>query len=92
MRKPDRGLRQGDATSPVLFDIYHAQTMTKLSKIRSPESQGHAGIPWQWTPGCSLPPVDNKKAYGNLVTESIRVIETLPYLLTILPSWYRTGN
>ena len=73
----ERGLREGDATSPVLFNLHHAQVMTKLTDTRSSKSQGYAGIQWQWTPGCSLPANDTKKAYGNSANESKRVTETL---------------
>ena len=75
--KPLRGLREGDASSPVLFNIYHATSIEIASQKRNAEYGGKAGIQWQWTPGNSLPPQDTKGASGNSATEEFWVPDVL---------------
>ena len=47
--EPQRGLREGCATSPILFNIYHACVMKLAEKERSNQLEGYIisiGIPW----------------------------------------------
>lgn len=77
---PVRGLREGCATSPVLFNIYHACAMRGAKTQRDKEAgrrETEAGIRWQWIPGNSLPPRDVNKARDNSHAETIVIQESL---------------
>ena len=62
---PVRGLREGCATSPILFNVYHAQAMRLAAKKRrekAAEIVEECGLEWSWGPGNSLPPIEVKRA------------------------------
>ena len=75
--KPMRGLREGDASSPVLFNVYHSTAMEIAGERRKRSGHENPGIAWEWIPGNSLPPKDTTRASGNSTTETIRVTEIL---------------
>ena len=57
---PQRGLREGCPTSPVIFNIFHQTVMrvaTEMRKERANENGFDVGIRWSYMPGNSLPPV-----------------------------------
>jgi len=52
--EPQRGLREGCATSPILLNIYHACVMKLAENERRNQAEGNnisVGIPWIWRPG-----------------------------------------
>ena len=51
---PARGLREGCATSPVMFNIYHQAVMRQAEEERRPEMGEDVGIKWRWMPGSSF--------------------------------------
>ena len=55
---PARGLREGDPSSPVLFNVYHQVVMRVAAKQRkrtADEAGLEVGIPYNWIPGSSFP-------------------------------------
>ena len=52
--KPERGLREGCATSPVMFNIYHQAVMRQAEKERLREGGEGVGVRWRWMPGSSF--------------------------------------
>ena len=52
--RPVRGLREGCATSPVLFNIYHQAVMRQAEEERVREGGEEVGIRWNWMPGSSF--------------------------------------
>ena len=50
---PERGLREGCSTSPVLFNIYHQAVMRQAESSRM-EVNENAGVTWMWIPGGSF--------------------------------------
>ena len=46
---PTRGLREGCATSPVLFNAFHQLVMRQAEEARGRE--GEVGVGWRWVPG-----------------------------------------
>ena len=74
--QPLRRLREGDQTSPVLSNVYHATSMLTANKRREDENQ-NCGIEMQWTPGNSFPPKDTNKANGNSAGEAFRICDVL---------------
>ena len=66
---PMRGLREGCATSPVLFNIYHNISMRMATRERDPNS----GIRWKWIKGNSFPPINIRRANTSTNTEECRL-------------------
>ena len=55
---PERGLREGDPSSPVLFNVYHQAVMrvgTKKRKRKAEEAGLEAGISYRFIPGSAFP-------------------------------------
>ena len=78
--KPQRGLREGCATSPVSFNIYHFTVMREAKARRSREASTHGlevDIRWQYIPGSSLPPKDLSKARKSTAKKTVVVTESL---------------
>ena len=63
--RPLRGLREGCATSPVLFNIYHSAAMRQAAEDRTTSAHEKGlkvGIELSWRPGNSLPPKSTLRA------------------------------
>ena len=77
---PERGLREGCATSPILFNVFHEQAI-KIAHARrkaSAEEKGQeCGLEWKWRPGNSLPANDPKMTLRSSDSESFRITESL---------------
>ena len=56
---PRRGLREGCATSPVLFNIYHSNVIRIAGEERK-RMEPDCGIVWNWVPGIFLLPRDRQ--------------------------------
>ena len=57
--RPLRGLREGCATSPILFNVYHSAAMRQAAEKRKQEAKERGmkvGIGMSWRPGNSSPP------------------------------------
>ena len=78
----ERGLREGCATSPTLFNVYHSTSMRVASiegqkRAKENRHSGQVGIQWQWIPSDSLPPQDKTKARDNSVCQEHNISEIL---------------
>ena len=77
---PARGLREGCATSPILFNIYHAEAMRRASKKRkekATESNLSCGLEWSWVPGRNFPALDPKRTISSSAREDFTVEDSL---------------
>ena len=75
-----RGLREGFATSPILFSIYHACVMKLAEKERRNQAEGNnmsIGIPWIGKPGYSFPSKSQTKAMNSFENEKLGIFESL---------------
>ena len=52
--RPERGLREGCATSPIMFNIYHQAVMRQAEEERLRLGGEEVGIRWKWMPGSSF--------------------------------------
>jgi len=65
---PQRGLREGCATSPVIFNIFHQAVIRVAEKERAREAEKRkkkVGIEWSFMPGHSLPPKNVKNTFNS---------------------------
>ena len=73
---PARGLREGCATSPTLFNIYHAESMRiaqSKRKEKAKEQQQECGLTWTWTPGNCLPAAEPSRILYSKESETINI-------------------
>ena len=78
--KPQRGLREGCATSPTLFNIYHSQVVRiakTLKEEAAKEANQECGLKWSWRAGSSLPPKNVRVAATRAGREKIEITESL---------------
>ena len=76
---PERGLREGDPSSPVLFNIYHQVVMrvaTKSRKRKAEEEGLQMGIGFRYIPGSKFPSVQVWEK-GNSETKRRRIDKEL---------------
>ena len=68
--RPERGLREGCPTSPVLFNIYHQAVMRFAIKERQeiPDPGNPVGIKWGWIPGNNIPG-ERRETYNSEVRD-----------------------
>lgn len=55
---PERGLKEGSPSSPILFNVYHQVVMrsaTKARKRKADEMDETMGITYKWVPGSGFP-------------------------------------
>ena len=64
--------REVCSTSPVLFNIYHSTAMRTGTERRMHRNNFLSGIKWLWSPGCSFPPQDLKRASGSIAMKKKR--------------------
>ena len=72
---PARGLREGCATSPILFNIYHQAVMRRAGQARAAVSE-NVGIEWKWMPGSTFAG-NSTWEEGSSETMSVRISELL---------------
>ena len=79
-RQPERGLRETDATSPILFNLYHDQSM-KLASETSHESSRSSGkecgLRWAWVPGGSFPSIEPNRTLQSSQSEPFEIVDAL---------------
>ena len=71
---PRGGLREGCATSPVLFNVYHPNV---VRIAREERMEPDCGTPWNWVPGHSLPPRDRRRATQGSASKTATLMESL---------------
>jgi len=77
---PERGLREGCATSPVLFNVYHAMAMREAHNKRSTTAAANEkqpGIEWRWIPGNFFPPEATRRANNSSEAERFFITHSL---------------
>ena len=75
-----RGLREGYATSLILFNTYHSAAMRQVAEERGKSVQErtlNVGIQFSWRPGNSLPSKSTKQAIKSTERETFRLTEAL---------------
>ena len=78
--RPLRGLREGCATSPILFNVYHSAAMRQAAEKRQKEAKERGmkvGIGMSWRPGNSLPPKSIGQAMKSKDKETVILTEAL---------------
>ena len=78
--QPLRGLREGCATSPILFNVYHSAAMRQAAEKRKQEAKErgmNVGIGMSWRPGNSLPPKSTAQAMKSKEKETVIITEAL---------------
>ena len=78
--RPLRGLREGCATSPIFFNIYHSAAMRQAAEDRTTSAHEKGlkvGIELSWRPGNSLPPKSTLRAIKSVERETFRLTEAL---------------
>ena len=76
---PQRGLREGGASSPPLFNIFHQAVMrvaTKARKRKAEELGLEMGISFRWVPGSSFPGESNWEK-ANSEAKRVRIDKAL---------------
>ena len=76
---PERGLKEGSPSSPVLFNIFHQVVMrsaTKSRKRKAEEMGEEAGIAIRWVPGSGLPG-ESMREKPNSESKRIRIDKSL---------------
>ena len=74
--QPQRGLREGCATFPILFNVYRGIAVTHGQSRREAAARARGlvvGIRWQWQPGHSLPPRCVSRALRSLTAQEFRL-------------------
>ena len=74
---PDRGLREGCPSSPILFNIFHQAVMRQARierQLCAQESGKKVGVSVMWVPGSSLP---GKRLWEKSNSEAIEVVVDL---------------
>ena len=92
---PARGLREGCATSPILFNLYHAVAVESatMNRKESAEAKGmQAGLAWGWVPANSLPPIITERARQATNKEGLLLSESLFADGTTLIGWTQELN
>ena len=77
---PKRGLREGCATSPILFNLYHAEAMRLASaeRKRLAEEEGReCGLKWCWISGNHLPTLDPGRTAQSSASETFMITDSL---------------
>ena len=78
--RPLRGLREGCATSPILFNIYHSAAIRQAAEDRTKSAHEKGlkvGIELSWRPGNSLPPKSTLRAIKSVERVMFRLTEPL---------------
>ena len=78
--RPLRGLREGCATSPVLFNAYHSASMRQVAEKRKREATEKGrkvGIEMSGRPGKSLPPKSAGQAMKSKDQKTVVLTEAL---------------
>ena len=79
--RPARGMREGCATSPVMFNIYHQAVMRQAEEERRRRGGEEVGIEWRWMPGSSFAGTGawergSSKAKGVTITSALFADDT----------------
>ncbi|XP_075264195.1 uncharacterized protein LOC142356111 [Convolutriloba macropyga] len=77
---PQRGLREGCATSPILFNIYHAESMRLAQSRRQTAAElagKECGLKWSWSGRDSLPPLSTSRALRSADRELFTITDSL---------------
>ena len=84
---PQRGLREGCATSRVIFNIFHQAVIRVAEKERAHEAEKRnkkVNIDWSFMPGHSLPPKNVKNTFNSEAKNTTLTISLLADDTTII--------